>query len=185
MRIFLHRCVRHIKKIPRGYMLRALGVACAILFVVLVIRAHSPRPGSVPFTSVYSVSLIDYNGKTVRFDVFKNKPLIVFFWATWCPYCQAELTHLGAIKSQYGDGVQILAVNRGESRTDAKAYSDALMLPPGIIFLLDQNDGLFKQLGGYAVPETVFVNTRGEQAVHQHGPMTPAEADQAVLQIVQ
>ena len=165
--------------------MRAIGIACAVVLVVLIIRAHSPRPGTVPFTNEYNVSLIDYNGASVRFDTFKQKPLIVFFWATWCPYCQSELTHLGELKAQYGDRLQILAVNRGESRADAKAYSDALLLPPGVIFLLDQNDGLFKQLKGYAVPETIFVNSRGEQVVHQHGPMKPQDADQAVLQIVQ
>jgi hypothetical protein len=93
------------------------------------------------------------------------------------------LTQLGALKAQYGDKVQILAVNRGESKTDAKAFTDALNLPPGIVFLLDNNDQLFKQLNGYAMPETVFVNSRGEQVVHQHGPLAPADADQDIQKI--
>ena len=185
MRHFLHERLWRRIKIHRSVILRSLGVVCAVVFVVVVIRVHMPRPGAATFNKEYDVSLINYDGQSVRFDTFKHKPVIVFFWATWCPYCQAELTHLGALKTQYGGGVQVLAVDRGESRADAKAFTDALMLPPGIIFLLDQDDGLFKQMKGYAVPETVFVNAHGEEVVHQHGPMTPAEADQAVQKILQ
>ncbi len=136
------------------------------------------------FTKQYGATLTDYNGQIVRFDSFKQRPIIVFFWATWCPYCSAELTHLGQLKTQYGDKVQILAVNRGESRADAKAFTDGLNLPAGIILLLDNNDQLFKQLDGYAMPEPVFVNSRGEQAVHQRGPLKPEEADQDILKIL-
>ncbi len=162
------------------------GVASVVgvVVIVLVIRAHSPRPGTVAFTKAYAVSLVDYKGNTVHFDSFKQKPLVVFFWATWCPYCTAELTHLGMLKNQYGDKIEILAVNRGESRADAKAFTDALPLTQGIKFLLDPNDGLFKQLKGYAVPETIFVNSRGEEVLHQHGPLKPEEADSAIQKIL-
>ncbi len=173
----------HRLKPSKGTLIRAGLTAIAILGVILIIRAHSPRRGSVPFTKEYSVSLIDYNGKSVRFETFKQKNLIVFFWATWCPYCKAELTHLGELKAEYGDKLQIIAVNRGESLAEAKAYSDALMLPPGVTFLLDSNDGLFKQLKGYAVPETIFVNSRAEEVKHQHGPMKPPEVDAAVSKL--
>jgi thiol-disulfide isomerase/thioredoxin len=170
-------------KLTRNQWLSYGGTLCAIIFVVVVIRTHSPRPGTTAF-SVYNVALTDYQGKTVNFDSFKQRPLIVFFWASWCPYCNAELTHLGELKTQYGDQIQILAVNRGESLSDAKTYSDKLSLPKGIFFLLDPNDGLFKHLKGYAVPETIFVNGRGEEVVHKHGPMKPEEADQAAKEIL-
>ena len=184
MRRIYHRLLQQCKKPSRGTIVRACGIVCTIIFVVVVIRAHLPRPGSVPFIKAYDVSLVDYSGQSVQFDTYKYRPLIVFFWASWCPYCGAELTHLGEIQTQYGNQVQILAVNRGESLSDAKAFSDSLALPQGIVLLLDPGDGLFKQLKGYAVPETIFVNSRGEEVVHQHGPMTPAEADQAVQQIL-
>ncbi len=174
---------KKFKKPSRPTLVRAGLTLLAVVGIILIIRAHSPRAGSVPFTKEYSVSLVDYSGKQVRFDTFKQKNLIVFFWATWCPYCKAELTHLGELKAEYGDKIQIIAVNRGESLAEAKAYSDALMLPKGVLFLLDSNDGLFKQLKGYAVPETIFVNSRGEETKHQHGPMKPPEVDDAVLKL--
>ena len=183
MRYLHHWRAWRFKKPSRQTILRSLAVAAVLLLVVFIIRAHSPRPGTVAFNK-YSASLVDYNGKTVRFDTFTQRPLVVFFWATWCPYCKAELTHLGELRAQYGDRLQVIAVNRGESRSDAKTFSDALVLPKGVMFLLDPNDSLFKQLGGYAVPETIFVNSRGEEVVHHHGPLKPEEADKAVLQII-
>ncbi len=181
----LHLLIKIIKKVSLRTYFQIAGVLVVVLIVALIIKAHTPRPGTVAFTHEYKVSLFDYSGHEVRFDSFTQKALVVFFWASWCPYCKAELTHLGELKAQYGDKIQILAVNRGESLSDAKTFSDSLLLPPGVLLLLDPNDGLFKQLQGYAVPETIFVNSRGEQVVHQRGPMKPEEADQAIQKILQ
>jgi cytochrome oxidase Cu insertion factor (SCO1/SenC/PrrC family) len=100
---FVHRA----KKITLQEAKPWLIAVAAIIFIVVVIATHSPRSGKVAFKE-YSVVLTDYNGANVRFDSFKHKPIIVFFWATWCPYCNAELKHLGELKKQYGDNVQIL-----------------------------------------------------------------------------
>ena len=41
----------------------------------------------------------------------REKPQIVLFWATWCPYCKALMPHLQSIRLEYGDEIGVLAVN--------------------------------------------------------------------------
>jgi len=41
----------------------------------------------------------------------KKQPVVLFFWATWCPYCKALLPHLQSIRMEHGQAVKILAVN--------------------------------------------------------------------------
>jgi len=41
----------------------------------------------------------------------QEKVVVLFFWATWCPYCKALMPHLQSIWFQYGDAVEILAIN--------------------------------------------------------------------------
>ncbi len=172
----------YLRNTPAKQRTRA-GIVFGVLVIALIIYTHTPKPGTVSFTKEYSMVLTDYSGNRVRFDSLEYKPLVVFFWATWCPYCKGELQHLGELKTQYGDAVQIVAVNRKESLADAKGFTDALALPPGMVFLLDDHDALFKDLGGYAMPETIFINSHGEQVVHQHVPMSASQADQAIQKI--
>ena len=40
-----------------------------------------------------------------------EKPTIILFWATWCPYCKALMPHLQSIIDEYPGQVQVLALN--------------------------------------------------------------------------
>lgn len=134
------------------------------------------------------VTLVDYAGSQVQFDSFLGvlgaKPLVVFFWASWCPYCTEEFVRLSEVKQQYGDRVQVVAINRGESAQDAKQFSERLPQTNGIVFLIDPDDLLFKKLGGYAVPETIFINAHGEEVVHAHGPISGEDIAAAMKQLI-
>lgn len=44
-------------------------------------------------------------------DEAREQTTVLFFWATWCPYCKALMPHLQSIRLQYGDDVEILAIN--------------------------------------------------------------------------
>jgi thiol-disulfide isomerase/thioredoxin len=58
-------------------------------------------------------SLVTANGRTVRLseEARQQKATVLFFWATWCPYCKALMPHLQSMRLEYGDSVKILAVN--------------------------------------------------------------------------
>lgn len=177
-------------KFPKSKRARYISIGSAIFLVVAIFALAlllRHREGSSVAGKDAGVVLTDYAGQTVRFDSFvsvlNSKPLVVYFWATWCPYCTEEFSNLSKIKAQYGDRMQVVAVDRGESPADAKGYTDALGLSPGIVYLLDREDALFKKLGGYAVPETIFINARGEEVFHKHGPITAEEMQAAAAQI--
>jgi thiol-disulfide isomerase/thioredoxin len=49
---------------------------------------------------------------TVRFsERAQDQISLLFFWATWCPYCKALMPHLQSIRLEYGDKVEVLAIN--------------------------------------------------------------------------
>ena len=41
----------------------------------------------------------------------EGRAVVVTFFASWCPPCHVEFDHLKAVKQQYGDAVEIVAVN--------------------------------------------------------------------------
>ena len=44
-------------------------------------------------------------GETIRFDPdHRDKPALLLFWATWCPYCEALMPHLQKVYDAAGRG---------------------------------------------------------------------------------
>ena len=123
------------------------------------------------FDTEYTLVLSDYAGNQVHLYDYRRKVLIAYAWASWCPYCGAELQNLASLKKTYGDNIQVVAINRGESLETARNYSDHLTNTDGLVFLLDPNDAFFKGIGGYAMPETVFIDSGGTIIFHQRGPI--------------
>jgi cytochrome c biogenesis protein CcmG/thiol:disulfide interchange protein DsbE len=56
--------------------------------------------------------LVSAQGETVRLsETVKEQPVVLFFWASWCPYCKALMPHLHSLRLEHGDDIVILAVN--------------------------------------------------------------------------
>ncbi|MEJ2703468.1 MAG: TlpA disulfide reductase family protein [Sedimentisphaerales bacterium] len=54
----------------------------------------------------------DIDGKTHRLSDYHGKNLLVVFWATWCPSCNAEIPHLMELRKAYSaDQLAILAIS--------------------------------------------------------------------------
>lgn len=169
---------------------RNVRIALVVVAILLLLATsfyvrYRPRSGSVVFTPSYELVLKDYNGNDVRLSKFKREILVIHSWATWCTYCADELKNLTILKKKYGDNIEILAPNRAESVYTAKPFTDALDLGEGITFLLDPDDAFYKSVDGYAMPETLFINDRGEVFFHQRGPMNISEVEAKIAEITQ
>lgn len=70
----------------------------------------------------------DLSGKTVdiaSYTAQSKKPLLLFFWTSWCPYCLKELKDLNQKQEELGGKVDLFAINAGESKkTVERVVSD-------------------------------------------------------------
>lgn len=68
---------------------------------------------SLPKLGGGTIKLSDYRGK---------KPVILDFWASWCPNCGRDMPKLNGYYESYKDRVEVIGVNLGESERDAQKF---------------------------------------------------------------
>jgi len=120
-----------------------------ILFSIVPAAAIATEP---QFAADWTLSTP--NGQAINLaDEAERQTTVLFFWATWCPYCKALMPHLQSIRIEYGDSVKILAINIFE-----KADPVAFINNAGYDFtlLLDgdavaENYGIFGTPGLYVI----------------------------------
>ena len=143
-----------------------------------------PAGQEVRLEKAPNFDLQDYNGKTVSLADFADRPLVINSWAAWCPFCRQELPDFAAAQKEFGDQIVIIAIDRAEGLGTAKKYSDELGVTSDFIFLLDPDDSFYKSIGGFSMPETIFVDKNGNIVDHKRGPMDLDEIRQKIQKIL-
>ncbi|MEX2028913.1 MAG: TlpA disulfide reductase family protein [Candidatus Paceibacterota bacterium] len=136
------------------------------------------------FDAFATISLVDYEGNTVSLEEFRGKPLVINSWAVWCPFCREELPDFAELQEEFGDKITVIAIDRQESLKKAKGYTDELGITDDMLFLLDSSDSFYKSIGGFSMPETIFVNSAGEIIVQKRGPMELEEMREHTNKII-
>lgn len=108
-----------------------------------------------------SFELVALDGKKYSIESIKGKPVVINFWASWCGPCRLEAPELVELYKQYGNDIEIYAVNltSSDSESDAQAFADEFGFKFPI--LLDKNGSVATDYRIQAIPTTYFVNQEG------------------------
>lgn len=144
----------------------ALGVAAATI-VISSLTSPSTSPGEA-VTSSLDVPFQYFDGSEGNLADFAGRPLVVNFWASWCPACVAEMPDFETVHARLGDEVVFLGLAMQES--DEAAARD-LIEQTGVTYLLgrDPDGSIFSTFGGFAMPTTVFIDEHGNIAATHPG----------------
>lgn len=70
---------------------------------------------------VWNWEINPVNQSIETFSEYRGKPIIMSFWATWCPPCRAELKSLQSLKEQIGDDAFFISVSEESEQTILKS----------------------------------------------------------------
>ena len=155
-----------------------LGGAALLVVLIIVLALKDggeiTSPGATGRTAlaqeVPDLTLKDYDGNDVRLRDIDGGIVLLNSWAAWCPFCVDEIPDFVQAQVDLGNDITVVLINRQESLRTAKSFSDDLRANGIVITLLDPSDSFYRNIGGFAMPETLFVKD-GEIILHKRGPM--------------
>ncbi len=100
-------------------------------------------------------------GEVIRLDAFRGHPVVLNFWASWCPPCREETRILEAAYLKYGSrGLVIIGV---DSQSDAAGDSLAFLRQRGATYPAgrDERGVVARAYRVSALPTTYFIGADG------------------------
>ena len=108
----------------------------------------------------FTVEMLD--GSRITLSDLRGKVVLVNFWATWCPPCRQEMSHLqkDVIDRFAGKDVVVLPISRGEKRETVEAFIEKMgyTFPVG----LDGDQSIYKKYASNYIPRSVVVGKDGK-----------------------
>lgn len=117
----------------------------------------NPVKGS--YAPDFSLTNVD-NNEQVKLSNYRGRAVIIFFWATWCQYCKAEMSSMQMVYQAYeAQGLTVLAVDVGESAALARNYRKAHSLTFPV--LNDSSSDVSSKYRVTSFPAHFFINQSG------------------------
>ena len=104
------------------------------------------------------------DGKTIVFDpTHRTRPAILFFWATWCPYCEALMPYVQRVYDAAGhDKLDVYAIDIKEDGDPVKTLKDRKQT---FTLILD-GDAIADQYHVKGTPGLFLVDAHGDIVYH-------------------
>ena len=99
---------------------------------------------------------VTLEGEKVDLRKYQSRPVLVHFWATWCPVCQFENSNIANLVEDY----QVITIaSWSETETQVKTYltDEGLSMP----VIVDEDGEWAKVYGVKAVPSSFFIDSKG------------------------
>ncbi|MFQ5575303.1 MAG: TlpA family protein disulfide reductase [Terriglobia bacterium] len=148
----------------------ALGVVLILIAALIgVLLWTGTRTQSSSAEDLPDISLEEFETKLASLE--GDKPVVLNFWASWCPPCRAEAGDLEKAWQQYKDRVEFIGIDIQNDTVDAALdFMDEFNVTYPQVRDSSGRIGTTYKLSG--VPETFLITKDGEQADHILGATT-------------
>lgn len=119
------------------------------------------------------IGLIDLSGERISLHAMRGQPVLLNFWASWCPPCRKEVPTLQEFYERYRDRVAVLGINWSEDPERVRAFLERYDVSyPN---LLDRQGKAFVTYRLTGVPTTFFLDEQGLIRGVWYGPFVSPE----------
>jgi thiol-disulfide isomerase/thioredoxin len=124
------------------------------------------------------LTLTGLDGGTVDLASYRGQPMVVNFWASWCPPCLKEMPDFEEVYQQRAGTVAFVGINVRESAATAAD----LATRTGVTYdlALDSTGEASREFSVVNMPTTVFVNADGVITSVHAGALNAAELNERI-----
>lgn len=114
----------------------------------------------------YEFDLLDIKGKNYQLSDYKGKPVVVKFWASWCPICLSGLDEVDKISEDRDKNYELITIvspgyKNEKNSKDFINWFNTLEINHTTV-LLDDGGKLSKKMAIRAMPTYVYYDSFGE-----------------------
>lgn len=134
--------------------------SCLIAWVLLLIGVSATAANIGDMAPDFQVTT--QNGSTFRLSDFRGqKPVYVVFWNSWCSYCIKKTPRYQKLQEQFGDKIEIIAINTTWSDTpqEMRSFEERYQINYATAF--DTGEVVTDRFEVIKVPTEFIVDTRG------------------------
>ena len=119
------------------------------------------------------------DGQTIHFDpAHRQRPALLLFWATWCPYCKALMPYLQKVYDAAGkDKLDVYAIDIKDEDGDPVAE---LKQRGNTFTLVREGDAIAALYGVKGTPGLFLVDTNGTVIYKRSGGDAPESVETAL-----
>ena len=126
-----------------------------VLFAAVFFGVRAYMQGDVAQGQIIPFEATTIDGKPFSYAAFQGKPVLLHFWATWCPICEQEQPSIESIAKDY----QVISVAmQSGSAEEVLPYMREHQLSFPVI--ADQDGSLSKQFGVGVVPASFVIDAK-------------------------
>lgn len=121
------------------------------------------------------LTFTDLEGDIVTLAQFEATPVVINSWASSCIFCTKEIPDIVSVQKEFAEKVQFVLINRSEDTDHVRDFLAAHDPANALYHFQDEGDLFYSIIGGFAMPETLFIKPNGTILLHNRGPMIADE----------
>jgi len=146
------------RSLRSGFQLGAAAGLIATLAVPITALGQRPKVGS----PAPDFTLSDLQGDSTRLSQWRGHPVVLKFWASWCPTCRTEIPELLAAREAHvHDGLVVLTVDSDDKASRIPKFLSTIPGSDGLPVLLDPKRRVQGQYRIPLLPTTMFIDSTG------------------------
>lgn len=132
-----------------------------------------------PAATFFAATLSNLDDKPVALEKFRGKPLLVNFWARWCPPCRAEIPELIRFSQANKEDIEVVGIGIEDSPALAKTFAAEYGITYPLFVGTDKVFPLLRDLGNPrgGLPYTVLIDRNGKVIQTKLGLITKADLE--------
>jgi thiol-disulfide isomerase/thioredoxin len=127
-------------------------------------------------------TVLDGEGNPVKLSDFYGKPIVLNFWASWCPPCKAELSDFEEASKKYAGKVTFLMVNLTDGQRETVAIAKSFVESAGYTFPVYYDTAYEASMtfGIRSIPQTFFIDAAGTPVASATGMISASQLEEGI-----